>query len=74
MPSVLPFDDIKAIKANNMMFGEKRCNKSLQVTKINTLQKIMFARPCNNRLFMESEEINNLIREPKVFDTLHVSH
>jgi hypothetical protein len=74
VPSVVLNEDFQSIKATNMMFGEKRGNKSLQVNQINTLQKIMFARACNNRLFMDSEEISSLIREPKIFDTLHVSH
>ena len=41
-------------------FGDKRSN--LQIAEINTLQKVMFARPCNNRLFMGSDEIAKLIK------------
>lgn len=45
-----------------MHFGEGKTKDSRQIKTINTLQKLMFARPCNNRLFLESEEIKYVLK------------
>ena len=42
----------------------------VQLQVINPLQKIMFARACNFRLFLESEEISSLLNEPQKMQQL----